>query len=281
MTPRPEHPAEPPAPAPPSALRAALEDRLDAAGRAWLDRALTEAAAKAAAPAEPAAHSAVGSVAGDGAGERATGSLSRWERAFAMAGRRCRAAAHRSAAPPTAGAPRPPQDPHPPEDTARVLLLHAAQPPAEAVVRLYQRGSAAERRAVLRALPHLDLGPAADALVDDALRANDTRLITAAVGPGAAERLPAHAWRHALLKCLFTGVPITAVAGLRRRVPGDGELLRMLTDYAAERTAAGRPVPDDLLLLRDLAGPHAADPDTAGPHPPSTTGSRLPTPEES
>src|SRR5690606_30563318 len=130
---------------------------------------------------------------GNGAGERATPALARWERAFAMAGRRCRGATTPPAATPTAGPTAPdhpqhrqapdhpqhppaPDDPRPPEDTARVLLLHAAQPPAEAVVRLYQRGSATERRAVLRALPYLDLGPAADALVDDALRANDTRL---------------------------------------------------------------------------------------------------------
>lgn len=252
------HPAEPAAPLSPPALRAALEARLDPAGRAWLDRALAEAAAEA--TAEPAPGAARG------------GALPRWERAFAMAGRRCRGTS-------TAPAPDPAADPADPADAARVLLLHAARPAADAVVRVYQRGSAAERRAVLRALPHLDLGTAADALVEDALRTNDTRLVTAAVGPGTAERLPAHAWRHALLKCLFTGVPIAAVAGLRRRVPGDRQLLRMLTDYAAERTAAGRPVPEDLLLLRDLARSPAPGPATEDPPPPA--GSRPSRPEES
>ncbi|NUS31254.1 MAG: EboA domain-containing protein, partial [Streptomyces sp.] len=120
--------------------------------------------------------------------------------------------------------------------------------------RLYQHGSAAERRAVLRALPALVEGPHAVHLVEDALRSNDTRLIAAAVGPYAAAHLDPHAWRHAVLKCLFTGVPLDAVANLPQRAAGDGELARMLTDYAAERTAAGRDVPDDLGRALTLTG---------------------------
>ncbi|MFD1152770.1 EboA domain-containing protein, partial [Saccharothrix hoggarensis] len=64
-----------------------------------------------------------------------------------------------------------------------------------------------------------------------------------------AEHLDAHAWRHGVLKCLFTGVPLTVVAGLDRRV--DEELRRMVGAFADERRAAGRAVPDDALdLLR-------------------------------
>jgi hypothetical protein len=132
-------------------------------------------------------------------------------------------------------------------ESVRVLLLCTARPGPATVRRLYDRGTGAERRAVLLALPHLELSPdQTAALLEDALRTNDTRLISAALETGAAAHLGAHAWRHAVLKCLFTEVPLAAVAGLADRARGDGELARMLGDFAAERTAAGRPVPEDL-----------------------------------
>ncbi|MFF0726054.1 EboA domain-containing protein [Streptomyces sp. NPDC004134] len=131
-------------------------------------------------------------------------------------------------------------------DAVRVLILHAARADEEVATRVYDRGDAAERRAVLRALPHLGLGPGAVPLIEDALRTNDTRLVAAALGPYAAEHLGGHAWRQAVLKCLFTGVPADEIAGLADRAAGDGELARMLDDYARERTAAGRAVPADL-----------------------------------
>lgn len=150
------------------------------------------------------------------------GPISVWELRLAEAGRRC-GAAH--------------------ADAARVLILDAARAGIDALTRVYFQGTADERRAVLHALPHLVPGPDALPLIEDALRTNDTRLLSAAVGPYAAQHLTAHAWRHAVLKCLFTGVPVDHVADLPRRAAGDDELARMLGDYAAERTAAGRTVP--------------------------------------
>ncbi|MET9517357.1 EboA domain-containing protein [Streptomyces sp. NPDC002994] len=226
--------------APPSALQAALEQQLTGAARAWLHEALAEAEAEAVAVAKEKpkaeAHSA----------EPADGpqwTLPSWEIRFAEAGRHCR---------PIQGTESTP-DPHSAQDladTARVLLLHAARADHATITRLYTHGTAAERRAVLLALPHV-IGTAAPAdsalpLVEDALRTNDTRLVAAAVGPYAAEHLDQHAWRHAVLKCLFTGVPVDVIGGLAPRARADSELARMLRDYAAERTAAGRPVPDDL-----------------------------------
>ncbi|MEU4897992.1 EboA domain-containing protein [Streptomyces sp. NPDC044780] len=132
-------------------------------------------------------------------------------------------------------------------DAVRVLLLHAANVDARTAARLYAHGTGAERRAVLLALPYLRIdGADAVPLVEDALRTNDTRLVAAAVGLYAARHLSPHSWRQAVLKCLFTGVPLTAVADWERRARGDAELARMLTAYARERTAAGRPVPGDL-----------------------------------
>ncbi|MBB4981120.1 MULTISPECIES: EboA domain-containing protein [Streptomyces] len=192
----------------------ALDERLPPAARAWLDAALAEAAA----PAAPAGHRR---------------SLPAWELRFAEAGRRCGSDA---------------------ADTARVLLLHTAGASAATAARLYRRGTADERRAVLLALPGLELAPAEGLpLVEDALRTSDPRLIAAAVGPYAAEHLAPHAWRHAVLKCLCTGVSVAAVAGLARRARGDAELARMLADHTGESTAAGRPVPVDLYLVQALA----------------------------
>ncbi|MFF9166087.1 MULTISPECIES: EboA domain-containing protein [unclassified Streptomyces] len=155
----------------------------------------------------------------------AHGPISVWELRLAEAGRRC--------GPEHAAA-------------ARALILAAARPAPDALARVYHQGTAEERLAVLRALPRLVTGPEALPLVEDALRTNDTRLLAAAVGPYAAVHLAPHAWRHAVLKCLFTGVRVDAVADLDRRAAGDSELARMLRDYAAERTAAGRAVPGDL-----------------------------------
>lgn len=139
------------------------------------------------------------------------------------------------------------------EDQARVALLRAAAQAWDRdglvaeVAALYRHGDADEKRAVLRALDHLGLADAVLDLVGDALRGNDTRLIAAALGPYAARHLDPHNWRHGVLKCLFTGVPLAAVSGLAER--GDAELARMVDGFAAERRAAGRDVPADATWL--------------------------------
>ncbi|MFF9342879.1 MULTISPECIES: EboA domain-containing protein [unclassified Streptomyces] len=206
---------------PPPWTRDRIAGRLpDDSARTWFDEALTEAAHAATTPPAPSA---------------APG----WELSFAAAGRHC--------GPDVA-------------DAVRTLLLIEARADAGTLSRLYRHGSAAERRAVLHALPYLVDGPHATHLVDDALRTHDTRLIAAALGPYAAAHLAPHAWRHAVLKCLFTGVPLSAVADLARRAAGDAELARMLTAYAAERTAAGRDVPRDLAHALTLTGAQTEEP---------------------
>ncbi|MEU5122206.1 EboA domain-containing protein [Streptomyces asoensis] len=168
------------------------------------------------------------------------GPLPVWELRLAEAGRRC---GSRCA------------------DAARVLVLRAARADLDDMSRVYFQGTADERRAVLHALAHLVPGPEALPLVEDALRTHDTRLLSAAVGPYAARHLEAHAWRHAVLKCLFVGVPVDEVVDLERRARADGELARMLADHADERTAAGRPLSRDLRRVLALA-----DPGTPSPH---------------
>jgi hypothetical protein len=123
---------------------------------------------------------------------------------------------------------------------------------------LYWGGDTAEKKAVLAALPLLDeperpnrIGDDALPLVRDALRSNDTRLVAAALGPYSATYLDDHTWRQAVMKCLFAGIPVVAIAGLAHRA--DAELRRMALDFAAERTAAGRIVPDDVAHVLSLS----------------------------
>jgi len=141
------------------------------------------------------------------------------------------------------------------DDLARTRLLAVLADvfePAklsDEIVRLYRYGDDAERRGVLRALSALPAAtvPIGLDLVKDALRANDIRLVAAAMGDFAALHLDAHSWRHGVLKCLFVGVPLAAVSELDSRT--DDELLRMVGDYAEERRAAGREVPADAVTL--------------------------------
>jgi hypothetical protein len=136
-------------------------------------------------------------------------------------------------------------------DGARAVLLSSTTLDgpelADTVLLLYRDGGADERHGVLRALPFLPLGDRALPVVDDALRTNDTRLIGAALGPYARAHLDQHRWRQAVLKCLFTGIPLSRVAGLDER--RDAELAAMGRMFARERRAAGRPVPEDVWLI--------------------------------
>ncbi|MEU4388684.1 EboA domain-containing protein [Promicromonospora sp. NPDC023805] len=149
------------------------------------------------------------------------------------------------------------------DDAARAALVVALADAvgtgpdcAARLVVLYQQGDGAERRGVLRGLDALEErgnldGAEAAALVAagldlaaDALRTNDPSLVAAAVGPFGARYLDQHTWRHAVLKLVFQGVSLAAASGLETRA--DAELDRMARDFAAERRAAGRPVPTDL-----------------------------------
>lgn len=144
------------------------------------------------------------------------------------------------------------------DDQARVRLLTTLakvlddRSLAAEIRDLYRYGDDAERRGVLRGLnslafPAEQVTDTGIGLVGEALRANDVRLVAAAMGEFAARFLDDHTWRHGVLKCVFVGVPLAAVADLETRA--DDELRRMLADFADERRAAGRDVPADALEL--------------------------------
>jgi L-ribulose-5-phosphate 3-epimerase len=135
-------------------------------------------------------------------------------------------------------------------DEARSRLLTAvrltgAELAEEARV-VYRYGDNDEKRAVLLALDRLDVGPECVDLLRDALRSNDTRLVQAALGPYA-RHLPDADWRHAVLKSVFMGLPLSEVDSLDSRA--DAELGRMLGALRTEREAAGRVLAADAIAL--------------------------------
>lgn len=140
------------------------------------------------------------------------------------------------------------------EDAVRVSLVrsaaHSLDPEAllAELREVYRYGDSDEKRAVLHALNGADDELDGTDLLLDALRTNDTRLVAAAMGPHS-DRLDADAWRQGVLKCLFTGVPVSSVTGLARRA--DRELAEMVQRYRREREAAGRDVPLDVQVVLD------------------------------
>jgi len=140
------------------------------------------------------------------------------------------------------------------DDAARALLLDSLGPRAVLHIGvLYRHGDVAERRGVLRALPLLELGDQAAPLVEDAVRTNDPRLVSAALGPYAFDHLSDAAVEHAVLKCVSMGIRVSDLDGLDKRVTP--ELSRMLAAYAHERIAAGRNVDADVWPLIDRHPP--------------------------
>jgi hypothetical protein len=141
------------------------------------------------------------------------------------------------------------------DECGRALLLVAAVEvrPAERqlalVDELYRTGEMRERQAVLRVLQALPGPERFTALAVDAVRANVVPEIEAIAcdNPFPARHFPEEAFNQMVLKCLFNAVPHTRIRGLgERRTP---ELVRMVAGLAAERRAAGRPVPADAALV--------------------------------
>jgi hypothetical protein len=143
------------------------------------------------------------------------------------------------------------------DELGRVALLVAAAahwPEAEMealVEECYRQGDAAERQAVLRALPLL---PAPERFLDiavDACRSHIQPLFEAIAceNPYPGLHFPELNFNQMVLKALFTGVALARILGLEGRVTS--ELSRMAADYASERRAAGRSVPQDIGMVTE------------------------------
>lgn len=134
------------------------------------------------------------------------------------------------------------------------LLLHACERLAPdqhaALVRdVFRTGDNAERVVLLKWLSSL---PAPERFLDTAIEAcrshvQDVFEAIACDNPYPAAHFPDLNFHQLVMKALFTSAPLPRVIGYRTRITA--ELQRMVKDYAAERTAAGRTVPDDVALI--------------------------------
>jgi hypothetical protein len=141
-------------------------------------------------------------------------------------------------------------------DLARGALLCTAleAAPANEHVALarevFLRGDNDERIALLRTLALL---PEPDRFVDLATEACRTHVddVFAAIAcdnPFPARYLPEAAFNQIVLKTMFVNLSVGRIVGWRER--NNAELRRMVSDYADERRAAGRSVPDGVAMIR-------------------------------
>jgi hypothetical protein len=139
------------------------------------------------------------------------------------------------------------------DELGRVVLLLQPGVKPEAIEQCFFRGDNRERQAVLKALPLLDDPERFIALGVEACRTSveDVFRAIACDNPFPARHFAAASFNQMVLKAIFNGVPVAGIFGLQQHVTS--ELLRMADDYASERRAAGRTVPDDIAWLHSLA----------------------------
>jgi hypothetical protein len=135
------------------------------------------------------------------------------------------------------------------DEAARVWLISAVLGDGAGsygrLFSLYDAGDTEAKVACVRALNFCEGDPAEGlTLIHDAGRTYLPTLMSAAWrhSPFSAQHLSAEEFRKAVLKSLFCDVPVDDFIGLERRA--DEELSRSLCEYANEREAAGRLVPN-------------------------------------
>jgi hypothetical protein len=114
---------------------------------------------------------------------------------------------------------------------------------------VFYRGEVRERQALLRILAYLpDPGRLID-IAREACRTSVDSLFRAIAcdNPYPAEHFDDEGFNQMVLKAVFVGAPVSRIVGLVRRATP--EMRRMAEDYAAERRAAGRVVPEDVSLI--------------------------------
>lgn len=136
------------------------------------------------------------------------------------------------------------------------LLLTFAQshPPSEQhrlISDLFYRGDTAERCAILRCLPLLAEPLQYLLIATDSVRSHVEPVLEAIAceNPYPARHFDDTAFNQLVMKVYFTGLDAKRIVGLQDRK--NAELVRMATDFSAERKAAGRPVPSDLSLVTE------------------------------
>lgn len=145
------------------------------------------------------------------------------------------------------------------EDAGRLLCLlerHASGGDADFVAdatACYEQGDAREQASWLRGAGLLPDPARFLPVVIDACRTNILTVFEAAAcdNPFPAQHFPELHFNQVVMKALFNGVALTRIVGLEIRA--NANLARIATDFAAERRAAGRPVPGDLALATAAA----------------------------
>jgi hypothetical protein len=141
------------------------------------------------------------------------------------------------------------------DECGRALLLLRA---LEAVPReqhpalvedLYRTGETRERQALLRVLAYLPEPARLTAIAVEAVRANVVPELEAIAceNPFPARHFDELAFNQLVMKSLFNGVSLRRIEGLPGR--RSAELRRMVANYASERRAAGRVVPEDVSFV--------------------------------
>jgi hypothetical protein len=139
------------------------------------------------------------------------------------------------------------------ERYSQLRALAAKLTPAEfstVALACFQYGDAAEQTSWCRAVSLLPQPEQYLSHVIDACRTNILPLFEsiACENPYPAACFPEGNFNQVVLKAMFNGIALDRIVGLASRK--NGELARMATDYAAERTAAGRAVPADIALAQ-------------------------------
>ena len=121
------------------------------------------------------------------------------------------------------------------------------------ILELYYKGDNREKQAVLRTLIFL---PSPDRFVQVGIEACRSHVQTvfealACENPYPAAHFTDLHYNQMVLKALFTGAPMERILGWKER--NNSELVRMATDFADERKAAKRSVPEDIQKIIDHA----------------------------
>lgn len=120
------------------------------------------------------------------------------------------------------------------------------------VEQLVRRGESGEQESVLKMLALLPRPERFVAAAIDACRSNTASVFGAIAldNPFVRDHFPQASFNQVVLKAIFVGLPVDRIVGIAGRV--NAELVRMVRDYAAERRAAGRTVPDDVGRIEKL-----------------------------
>jgi hypothetical protein len=138
-----------------------------------------------------------------------------------------------------------------------VILLHgggSGEAFAKRFAQLCRTADVSEQVAFYRGLPLYPDPQRLEAQAAEGTRTNMRAVFEAVAhrNPYPKEQFGENRWNHMVLKALFVGSTLHPIQGLDERA--NPPLARMLSDYAHERWAAGRPVSPELWRC---VGPHA------------------------